>query len=76
MSEIGKTESFEQTLLRLEELVKTMEAGNMPLEQMLKTYEEGMTLSQTLQKQLTAAKGRLQELNAKGEVSDADTAEL
>ena len=76
MSETGKAETFEQTLVRLEELVKTMEAGNMPLEDMLKTYEEGMALSQTLQGQLALAKGRLLELNAKGETSEADAAEL
>ncbi len=76
MSETGKAETFEQTLVRLEELVKTMEAGNMPLEDMLKTYEEGMALSQTLQGQLAQAKGRLLELNAKGETSEADEAEL
>ena len=76
MSEIGKADTFEQTLVRLEELVKTMEAGNMPLHEMLKTYEEGMALSQTLQKQLADAKGRLMELNAKGEASLADEAGL
>ena len=76
MSEIRKSETFEQTLLRLEELVKTMETGNMPLHEMLKTYEEGMALSQTLQQQLKDAKGRLMELNAKGETSESDAAGL
>ncbi len=76
MSEIRKSETFEQTLLRLEDLVKTMETGNMPLHEMLKTYEEGMALSQTLQQQLKDAKGRLMELNAKGETSESDAAGL
>ena len=76
MSEFRKSETFEQTLLRLEDLVKTMETGNMPLHEMLKTYEEGMALSQTLQQQLKDAKGRLMELNAKGETSESDAAGL
>ncbi len=76
MSEIRKSETFEQTLLRLEDLVKTMETGNMPLHEMLKTYEEGMALSQTLQQLLKDAKGRLMELNAKGETSESDAAGL
>ena len=74
MRKTERPETFEQTLMRLEELVKTMEAGNMPLQEMLKTYEEGMSLSNTLKKQLNDAKGRLMELNAKGETSVSDAA--
>ncbi len=76
MAKSQKAESFEQTLMRLEELVKTMETGGMPLNEMLKVYEEGMALSKTLQKQLTDAKGKLEELSAKGEVSESDAAGL
>lgn len=35
---------FEQALQRLEEIVRRMEAGEMPLEQMVEAYEEGRRL--------------------------------
>jgi exonuclease VII small subunit len=35
LSETNKSDAFEQTLERFEKLVKTMEAGGQPLEDML-----------------------------------------
>lgn len=67
MSEIKNAESFEQTLERFEALVKTMEAGGLPLEDMLRLYEEGMALSQRLKGQLQKAQGKLTELTLAGE---------
>ncbi len=37
--------SFEDALARLETCVTTMESGNLPLEEMMKGFEEGQTLA-------------------------------
>ena len=76
MSEINNAESFEQTLERFEKLVKTMEAGGQPLEEMLRLYEEGIALSQKLKDQLQKAQGRLTELTLQGETPVEGTAEI
>ena len=54
-----KEASFEERLLALEELVKQMEAGGMPLADTLKAYEQGEKLAESLKKELTAAEERL-----------------
>ena len=36
---------FEQTLAELERVVSAMEAGNMPLEESLKAFEQGVRLT-------------------------------
>lgn len=75
MSELKNAESFEQTLERFEALVKTMEAGGLPLENMLRLYEEGMALSQRLKSQLQKAQGKLTELTLAGETPAMDQME-
>ncbi|MBF0311102.1 MAG: exodeoxyribonuclease VII small subunit [Magnetococcales bacterium] len=57
--------SFEQSLTRLEELVRQLENGNLTLEEGLSTFEEGMTLAQHCQKQLDAAQARIETLMVK-----------
>lgn len=59
-----KTVSFEEGLSRLEALAAQMEAGELPLEDLLKRYEEGMKLASDLEKMLEEAKGRMQEITA------------
>ena len=54
-----KEASFEERLLALEELVKQMEAGGMPLADTLKAYEQGEKLAESLKKEPTAAEERL-----------------
>ena len=41
-----------------------VEAGELPLEELLKRYEEGVKLATDLEKMLEAAKGRMQEITA------------
>ncbi len=38
--------TFEEQLLRLEEIVQHLDVGDVPLAEMLTLYEEGMTLTQ------------------------------
>ena len=52
-----KTVSFEDGLTRLEALTAQLEAGKLPLEELLKRYEEGVKLATDLEKMLEAAKG-------------------
>ena len=59
-----KTVSFEDGLNRLEALAAQLEAGELPLEELLKRYEEGVKLAADLEKMLEAAKGRMQEITA------------
>lgn len=47
--------SFEQSLRRLEEIVRQLEQGNVPLEQSLKLFEEGTALAAACSGQLDEA---------------------
>ena len=53
---------FEKALERLEKLVEELESGNIPLEDALKKYEEGVKLSRVLNEKLTAAEKKIQVL--------------
>ena len=63
-----KTDSFEYTLKRLEEIVQSLEEGNVPLDEALKLYEEGITLSKLCGEKLKSAELKLKRLSkdAKG----------
>lgn len=65
VARVSKKElSFEQGLERLEGIAQQMEQGELPLEELLKLYEEGAALSEKLSKKLDAAKARMQEVRA------------
>ncbi len=51
--------SFEQALKRLEEIVETLEAGNISLEESIKIYQEGITLSKVCSGMLEEAEGKV-----------------
>jgi exodeoxyribonuclease VII small subunit len=51
---------FEECLQRLEVIVKELEKGDLPLEQSLKLFEEGVTLSASCRKELEEAEGRIE----------------
>ncbi|MFQ5696261.1 MAG: exodeoxyribonuclease VII small subunit [Terriglobia bacterium] len=54
--------SFESSLNRLEQIVKKLEAGELALDDALKLFEEGISLSQQCQKQLEAAENKVEML--------------
>lgn len=54
--------TFEESLKRLEEIVETLEAGNAPLEESIKLYEEGMTLAKSCVTRLNEAKLKLKKI--------------
>lgn len=54
--------SFEDSIRRLSEIVESLEAGDLPLEQSLKLFEEGVKLSRASQATLDGAERRVEEL--------------
>ena len=56
--------SFDDGLDRLEALVQQLESGSLSLEEALGRFEEGVQLSQVLQKHLAEAQRRVEVLKA------------
>lgn len=56
--------TYEKAVERLEEIVEMLENGNLPLEKMMKLYEEGTALATKCAKSLDAAQLRISELSA------------
>jgi exodeoxyribonuclease VII small subunit len=52
--------SIEQAMERLENLVREMESGQLPLEQLIASYEEGVKLASQCQEKLDAAAKKIQ----------------
>ena len=50
---------FEAALARLEEIVQELETGDLPLEQSLKFFEEGIKLSRICNKRLEEAERKV-----------------
>ncbi|HNS56860.1 MAG TPA: exodeoxyribonuclease VII small subunit [Smithellaceae bacterium] len=53
-------EKFEDALKKLEDIVKKMEAGDLPLEEALKSFEEGIKLIHFCQSKLNEAERRVE----------------
>ncbi len=54
--------SFEGALARLEEIAGQLESGELPLEKAIALAEEGLKLSQSCEKRLTDAEGKIEQL--------------
>jgi len=54
--------SFEDGIKRLSEIVQTLEKGDLPLEESLRLFEEGVGLSRASQERLDSAQKRVEEL--------------
>jgi exodeoxyribonuclease VII small subunit len=65
---------FEDQLTALEKVVERLERGELPLDESVDLFEEGMRLSMACKKELQSAEGRIQVLidEARGEVNVAD----
>lgn len=59
--------TFESSLNELERIVKQLEDGDLPLEESLKLFEDGVKLSRECRERLTAAERRIEVL-----MKDAD----
>ncbi|MBN8706704.1 MAG: exodeoxyribonuclease VII small subunit [Bacteroidetes bacterium] len=60
-----QSQSFEERLLRLENIVQTLESGNIGLEESLKLYEEGIILSKNCLQALNQAEAKVVTLQKK-----------
>ncbi|MEK9138985.1 MAG: exodeoxyribonuclease VII small subunit [Bacteroidota bacterium] len=56
-------QTFEESLHRLEEIVNKLEQGEVPLEDSIKIYEEGLALSKACLERLTQAELKLKKLS-------------
>ena len=62
--------TFEAALAKLDEIVQKLEKGDLPLEQSLVLYEEGVRLSRLCHSKLEEAEGKIELLlkDARGDV--------
>jgi exodeoxyribonuclease VII small subunit len=58
---------FEATLVQLEQLVSRLESGELPLDEALRTFEQGVRLTRECQTSLSAAQQRVQQLLQRGD---------
>lgn len=66
--------TLESAMQRVSEIVASMEKGDMPLEQLIESYEEGIGLVKMCQEKLDAAEKRIQIIarNSRGEATLED----
>jgi exodeoxyribonuclease VII small subunit len=62
-----KTKDFESALQRLEEIVKKLESGDLPLASALELFEEGVTLSRLCHTKLEEAERKVEILVKKND---------
>jgi len=62
---MSKPKDFETALQRLEEIVRKLDSGDLPLASLLEVYEEGVTLSRFCQTKLEEAERKIEILNKK-----------
>ncbi len=61
---MAKKKTFEESLAQLEEIVKLMESGQLPLDKSLKIFEDGMKCSKLCQERLDETEKKVQILMA------------
>lgn len=64
--------TFEEQLKTLEVVVERLEKGDLPLEESLQLFEQGVALSDSCKKQLDSAEGRVQVLLQRGRSMEAE----
>ncbi len=62
MSKQENNKDFETSLKQLEQIVSDLENGDLPLEQSIKTFEEGVKLTKHCQNLLSKAELKIQKL--------------
>lgn len=65
---------FEQAITELDQIVRTLEQGDLPLEQSLALFERGVRLSRYCHDRLEAAEQRIQVLTQSGGLRDETVA--
>lgn len=64
--------SFEENLERLKELVRSLQSGELTLDESLEAFEEGVKLSKVLEDKLKSIEQKAVKLFDKGELKDLD----
>ena len=59
--------SFEEAYTALEDVVRRLESGGLPLDQSITLFEEGMRLARICGRQLDAAELRIDQITAEAE---------
>ena len=54
--------TFEQAITELDEIVRKLESGQIPLEEAVKTYEKGMELKKICEEKLKTAEMKIEKL--------------
>ncbi len=67
--------SFEDILSGLQNVVERLERGDLPLEESLRIFEEGMMLSKLGARRLDEAESRVEQLLVRGDVLETKTLE-
>jgi exodeoxyribonuclease VII small subunit len=68
-----ETLSFEDALVELEDIVKTLETGQTKLDSSISSYERGIALKQHCEKQLSSAQTKIEKITI-GQDGAASTA--
>ena len=66
--------SFEDAMERLDEIVDAMETDRMPLEDMIRSYEEGIQLLKSCRQRIEGARHRVETISADLDSGKATTA--
>jgi exodeoxyribonuclease VII small subunit len=71
---ISTEKSFEENFSRLEKILEKLENEEVSLDETLKLYEEGLTLTKICYNKLTSAEQRIKEINKtlKGDIEIKD----
>ena len=73
MANTTKQPTFEEALARLEDIIESMESGDIALADLVAKFEEGSKLLKTCQSQLKDAEIKIEKLNIQtGEVEPFD----
>ncbi|MDJ0805914.1 MAG: exodeoxyribonuclease VII small subunit [Gammaproteobacteria bacterium] len=67
-----KSPSFEEAMQELEGLVESLEKGDLPLEESLKSFERGVELTRTCQQALDEAEQKVRILTSDSEQADLE----
>ncbi len=62
---VNEKESFEENLKKLEEIVKNLEGGELPLKETLECFEEGIGLSNLCTNELKMTQQKIEEITEK-----------
>lgn len=75
MEESGEVQSpgFEKTLEELEQLIRSMEGSEVPLDELVGKYERGTALKKKCEELLKAAELRIEQLKESGAVPEFES---